>query len=108
MRVNYAQLDHSLEFITSPHVVISLADGSILETPNLITITERIVAQYTQYCKEVNFTTFSRSITLRVLSSCAATVRKSLQGLDYIAADGGKAFDELIEMVLKLSNDDRA
>jgi len=42
------------------------------------------------------------------LSSCAATVRKSLQGLDYIAADGGKAFDELIEMVLKLSNDDRA
>ena len=44
---------------------------------------------------------------LRVLSSCAATVRKSLQGLDYIAADGGKAFDELIEMVLKLCDDDR-
>ena len=44
---------------------------------------------------------------LRVLSSWAATVRKSLQGLDYIAADGGKAFDELIEMVLKLSNDDK-
>jgi len=44
---------------------------------------------------------------LRVLSSCAATVRKSLQGHDYIAADGGKAFDELIEIGLKLSNDDR-
>ena len=118
MRVNYAQLDHFLDFITSPHVVIdlpfgqrllSLADGSLLETPNLIRtmIPERIVAQYTQYCKEVNFTPFSRSTMLRVLSSCAATVRKSLQGLDYIAADGGKAFDELIEMVLKLSNDDR-
>ena len=45
MRVNYAQLDHFLEFITSPHVVIdlpfgqrllSLADGSLLETPNLV------------------------------------------------------------------------
>ena len=45
MRVNYAQLDHFLEFITSPHVVtdlpfgqrlLSLADGSLLETPNLI------------------------------------------------------------------------
>ena len=118
MRVNYAQLDHFLDFITSPHVVIdlpfgqrllSLADGSLLETPNLIRtmIPERIVAQYTQYCKEVNFTPFSRSTMLRVLSSCAATVRKSLQELDYIAADGGKAFDELIEMVLKLSNDDR-
>ena len=44
---------------------------------------------------------------LRVLSSCAATVRRSLQGVDYIAADGGKAFDQLIEIVLKLSNDDR-
>ena len=65
------------------------------------------MAQYTQYCKEVNFTPFSRSTMLRVLSSCAATVRKSLQGLDYIAADSGKAFYELIEMVLKLSNDDR-
>ena len=118
MRVNYAQLDHFIEFITSPHVVIdlpfgqrllSLADGSLLETPNLIRtmIPERIVAQYTQYCKEVNFTPFSRSTMLRVLSSCAATVRKSLQGLDYVAADDGKAFDQLIEMVLKLNNVDR-
>ena len=117
MRVNYAQLDHYLEFIASPHVVIdlpfgqrllSLEDGSLLETPNLIRtmISERTVAQYTQYCKEVNFTAFSRSTMLRVLSSCAATVRKSLQGFDYIAADGGKAFDQLIEMALKLSNDD--
>lgn len=118
MRVNYAQLDHFLEFITSPHVVIdlpfdqrllSLADGSLLEMPNLLRtmIPERIGAQYTQYCKEVNFTTFSRSTILRVLSFCAAMVRISLQGLDYIEADGGKALDKLIEMVLKLSNDNR-
>ena len=66
-----------------------------------------MVAQYTQYCKEVNFTPFSRSTMLRVLSSCAATVRKSLQGLDCITAGGGKAFDELIEMLPKLSNNDR-
>ena len=83
--VNYAQLDHFLDFITSPHIVIdlpfgqrllSLADGSLLETPNLIRtmIPEQIVAQYTQYCKEVNFTPFSRSTMLCVLSSCAATV----------------------------------
>ena len=45
MCVNYAQLDHFLDFITSPHVIIdlpfgqkllSLADGSVLEMPNLI------------------------------------------------------------------------
>ena len=70
-------------------------------------IPERIVAQYTHYCKEVSFTPFSRSTMLRILSSCAATVRKSLQGLDYFAADGGKAFDELIAMIPKLRSDDR-
>ena len=45
MRVNYAQVDHFLDFIASPHVIqdlpfgqrlLSLSDGSVLETPNLI------------------------------------------------------------------------
>ena len=118
MRVNYAQLDHSLDFITSPHVIIdlpfgqkllSLADGSVLETPNLIRskFPERIVAQYNQYCEEVGFKPFSRSTMVRILSSCTATVRKSLQGLDFIAADGGKAFDDLIAIMPKLRSDDR-
>ena len=35
---------------------------------------------------------------LRVLSECAATVRKSLQGLDYFAANGSKAFEDLAEL----------
>ena len=51
------------------------------------------------------FTTLSRSTMLRILSSCSATVRWSLHGLDYIAADCGKAFDELIAMLPKVSSD---
>ena len=51
------------------------------------------------------FTPLSRSTMLRILSSCSATVRRSLHGLDYIAADCGKAFDELIAMLPKLSSD---
>ena len=35
---------------------------------------------------------------------CTATVRKSLQGLDYIAADGAKAFDDLPAVVVKLKD----
>ena len=116
MRVNEEQLDHFLTFITSPHVIqdlpfgqktLALADGTVVETPNIIRtlIPERIVAQYKQYCEEVEFTPFSRSTMLRILSSCSATVRRSLHGLDYIAADGGKAFDELIAMLPKLSSD---
>jgi len=116
MRVNHLQLDHFLSFITSPHIVqdlpfgqryLSLSNGSTLETPNVIRmlIPQRIVAQYHQYCEEMNFTPFSESTMLRILSSCSASVRKSLQGLDYIAADGAKAFDDLIAMVQRLGDD---
>ena len=31
----------------------------------------------------------------RILSECSAFVRKSLQGLDYFAAEGARAFDDL-------------
>ena len=116
MRVDRRQLDHFLAFVTSPHViqdlpfgqkVLTLADGTVLETPNLIRtlIPERIVAQYREYCKEVDFTPFSRSTMLRILDCCSANVRKSLQGLDYLAADGAKAFDDLITILPRLSCD---
>ena len=103
MRVNEEQLDHFLTFITSPHVIqdlpfgektFVLADGTVVETPNIIRtlVPERIVAQYKQYCGKIEFTPFSRSTML-------------LHGLDCIAADGGKAFDELIAMLPKVSSD---
>ena len=31
----------------------------------------------------------------RILSECSASVRKSLQGLDYFAAEGARAFNDL-------------
>lgn len=40
---------------------------------------------------------------LRILSACKASVLKSLQGLDYFAADGSKAFDDLAEVVKNVS-----
>ena len=40
---------------------------------------------------------------LRILSACTASVRKSLQGLDYFAADGSKAFEDLSQVVKKVS-----
>ena len=67
MRVNEEQLDHFLTFITSPHVIqdlpfgektLVLADGTVVGTPNIIRtlVPERIVAQYKQYCGEIEFT----------------------------------------------------
>ena len=36
---------------------------------------------------------------LRILSECSASVRKSLQGLDYITSEGAKAFDDLSTLI---------
>ena len=109
-RVDEAHLDHFLQFITSPHIVqdlpfgqksLQLSNGNVVEVPNVIRalILERITTQYKQFCKEVGFIPFSQRTMLRILSACSATVRKSLQGLDYIAADGASAFDELANLL---------
>lgn len=65
-------------------------------------IPQRIVKQYMQYCHETNFKPFGPSTMLRILSCCSATVRKSLQGLDYIAAEGAKGFDDLHRILDRL------
>ena len=112
MCVDTNQLDHFISFITSPHIIqdlpfgqryLHLSTGKVLETPNVIRnmIPQRIVKQYMQYCYETNFKPFSPSTRLRILS-CSATVRKSLQGLDYIAAGGAKGFDDLQRILDRL------
>ena len=113
MRGEATQLDHFLTFITSPHITqdlpfgqkyIKLSTREVLETPNLIRsmIPERIVKQYTKYCDEFGFKPFGRTTMLAILAACSATVRKSLQGIDYIAAEGGKACDDLGHVVKRL------
>ena len=39
---------------------------------------------------------------LRILAECKASVRKSLQGLDYFAADGAREFEDLDSLVRQL------
>ena len=106
MRVSPVQLDHFLTFITSPHVIqdlpfgerkLVLSNGEVIKTPNVIRtmVKQRTITQYIQYCDENNFKPFSISTMYRILTSCSASVRKSLQGLDYISAEGGTAFDDL-------------
>jgi len=114
IRINLQQLDHFLSFITSPHLVqdlpfgekhLELSSGKIIAVPNVIRtmIPERIVTQYMQFCSESNFSPFSRSTMLRILTECKASVRKSLQGLDYFAAEGARAFEDLGSIVDKIS-----
>ena len=110
IRIDSKQLDHFLSYITSPHVVqdlpfgqryMHLSSGEVLETPNVIRmmIPQRILLQYQELCKESGFQPFLRNTALHILSACGSTIRKSLQGLGYIAANGAKAFDDLCKLV---------
>lgn len=79
-------------------------------TPNLFlefvcdTIHFRIVKQYLAYSSESGFTTLSRSTLLRILNVCSASVRKSLQGVDYISCAGSPSFDDLHDEVNRLGD----
>ena len=112
-RVDINQLDHFLNFITSPYIVqdlpfgerfLKLSSGEVIHTPNVIrvSVNERIIDHYLQYCQECEATPLSKSTLRRVLSACSASVRKSLQGLDYFISDGGKAFNDLLKLVDQL------
>ena len=96
MGVSQTQLDHFLDFITSTHVIqdvpfgqksIKLSTKDVITVPNVIRmmVPESIVKQYLAYSTKSGFTTLSRSTLLRNLDVCSASVRKSLQGLDYIS-----------------------
>ena len=67
-------------------------------------IPERIVIQYMTYCQESGFTPLSRATLLRILSKCTASVRTSLQGLDYVSSAGAEAFDDLCDVVETLGD----
>ncbi|CAH3167449.1 unnamed protein product [Pocillopora meandrina] len=117
IRVDLRQPDHFLGFITSPHLVqdlpfgqkhFKLTSGEVIQVPNVIRmmIPERVIQQYTQYCLETNFKPFSETTMRRVLSECGASVKikkkKSLQGLDYFAAEGARPFDDLVALVRRI------
>lgn len=113
--VSPVQLDHFLDFITSPHIIqdlpfgensIKLSTNEVVTVPNIIRmlIPESIVKQYLAYAEESNFTPLSRRTLLNILSVCAASTRKSLQGLDYISSTGAQVFDDLANVVERLGD----
>lgn len=115
MKVLPPQLDHFLAFITSSYVMqdlpfgektLKLSSNTEIRIPNVVRtmIPEQIVQQYQSYCHETDFVPMSRSTLCRILKVCSASVRKSLQGLDYVSAEGAKAFDELAAVIENLGD----
>ena len=96
MRVSTAQIDHFIAFITSPHVIQDLLFG---ERTIMLSTKATIAIQMMTYCQESGFTPLSRPSLLQILSKCAASVRTSVQGLDYVSAAGAEAFSDLCDVV---------
>ena len=108
-----AQIVHFIAFITSSHIIqdlpfgersITLSNKETIKIPNVIRmmIPEMVVKQYLAYCEESSFKPLSRSTLLRILAVCPASVRKSLQGLDYVSSAGAQAFEDLADIVERL------
>ena len=79
MFVSQTQVDHFLDFITSPHVIqdlpfgqrsIKLSTNEVITVPNVVRmmIPESIVKQYFAYAEESNFKPLSRRTLLNSLS----------------------------------------
>ena len=115
MYVEPEKLDHFLSFITSTHIAQDLPFGeksfklsskAVIKVPNVIRsiIPERIVKQYQSYRRESGVIPMSLTTLCRILNVWSATVRKSLQGINYVAAKGTKAFDDQEDIVERLGN----
>ena len=104
-----------MKVITSQYVMQDLPFGeetlklffnTEIKVPNVVRtiVPELIVQQYQSYCQETGFVPMSRTTLCRILKVCSASVRKSLQGLDYVSAEGAKAFEELADVMEKLGD----
>ncbi|VDI80543.1 Hypothetical predicted protein [Mytilus galloprovincialis] len=73
-----------------------------MDAPNIIRCMgpAAIIQQYQAYCEENEITLLGSSTMFRILSECSATVRKSLEGLDYFVAEGSRGFQDLQDIVL--------
>ena len=117
-RFDYDQVEHFIEFITSEHVCTDLpfgerclrqSNGNELFIPNTIRnmIPTRIIRQYYIFCEENSpgFRPLGQSSLYSLLDVCKASTRKSLQGINYFAADAGEAFDSIEKLIDELHLD---
>jgi hypothetical protein len=82
---------------------LKLESGERIEMPNIVrTITRStMVTLYMKHCTEEGFINpLSRRTMFRILEVCEASQRKSLRGLDNVAADGAMGL-EAIERIIE-------
>ena len=92
-RCKIDQAGNFLSFLTSPSIVqdfpfsekvLKLLSGEVVQTPNVIrmSVNERIIKQYLQYCEESGTYSLCRSTLPGILTASKASTTTSLQGID--------------------------
>ena len=110
VRIDKTKLDHLIDFISWPYFYqdvsygmwkLKLDNGETIIVPNIVRTVTRatIFAQCVEHCQEEEFSPLRERIKYRVLKVREASERKSLQGLDNIAAEGAAAFVILEKIV---------
>ncbi|CAG2235098.1 unnamed protein product [Mytilus edulis] len=100
----------NIDFITSNHLIkdlpigektLQLSTGELIQTPNVIRsiAPATIIRQYTQLCEDENIQRLGTSTMYKILTDCSASVRQSMEGLDYYISEGSRAFTDLTETV---------
>ena len=113
IRVDTTKLDHFLAFANRPYFYqdvaygtrkLKLDSGQTLTMPNIIRNVTRstLIQQYFIHCEEEGVEPLSRATLFRVLEVREASERKSLQGIDNIAAEGSNAFEKLRKIVIEM------
>ncbi|CAF2708218.1 unnamed protein product [Rotaria sp. Silwood2] len=111
-RFDDCQIAHFVDFIVSFHIctdlpfgekVLKISSGIELFVPNTIRNmgATSIVDQYLLYCKEMrsDFESLGKSSLFTIFETCKASTRKSLQGINYFAAEAVEAFDGIRKMI---------
>ncbi|XP_063436493.1 uncharacterized protein LOC134717925 [Mytilus trossulus] len=109
-KIDPCQLEPFLDFITSSHIIkdlpfgerkLKLSTGDIICTPNVIRAIAptSIIRQYKQFCEDEEIKPLGTSTMYKILEECAASVRHSVEGLDYYVAEGGRAFRDIEEVL---------
>ena len=113
IRIDRTKLDHFIAFANRPYFYqdvaygtrkLKLDSGQTLTMPNKIRNVTRstLIQQYFKHCEEEEVEPLSRATLFRVLEVREASERKSLQGIDNIAAEGSNAFEKLRKIVIAM------
>ena len=113
-KIDPVKVDHFINYISRPEFVqdvafgtktLKLDSGERIIIPAVIrtVIPSRIIRQYMSYCKEQDFEPASERSLYRMIEVCSASMQKSLHGLDNVTAEGAEAFDKVLSILEKIS-----